>query len=273
MLRSSRWATSSAEAASCSSSRSTSTQFGAEEALRDSAGEEGDEAEPDEDEHGGDDLAAGVGRLDVGAERRHRRHRPVDPVPGAEVLLVLLEGVEQRPASDRGHQRHQSRVVEPSEGEDFPCETGQAEQPQESQQSQNPQPLQPRGKDRRGEDDEEEVERVVPEPGAAVGDDGQHHYQLEQERQPGRPVEDVGGGLERPSRMGLADRDHRDRQQRRQRHRKFEPPLDARAALVHARGVGRRLPPIWLLSAHPRLVRRLSAAGLFEIVCYTNYLS
>ena len=161
MLRSSRWAISSAEAASCLELALDLAQFGAEEALGDGAGEEGDEAEPDEHEHGGDDLAAGVGRVDVGAERRHRRHRPVDPVPGAEVLLVLLEGVEQRAAADHGQQRQQRRVVEAPQGEDFARELGQAQQAQQPQQAQDPQPLQAGGKDRRGEDDEEEVERVV----------------------------------------------------------------------------------------------------------------
>ena len=57
--------------------------FGGEEALGEGAGEQGDEADADDEDDGGDDLAAGRGRGDVGAERGHRRHRPVEVVPEA----------------------------------------------------------------------------------------------------------------------------------------------------------------------------------------------
>src|SRR5258708_29583018 len=61
----------------------------------------------DDEDDAGDDLAAGGARVDVGAERGHRRDRPVDAVPEVEVLAVLLEGREQDRKSTRLNSSHQ----------------------------------------------------------------------------------------------------------------------------------------------------------------------
>ena len=103
---------------------------------------------------------------------------------------MLLEGAEERGAADRGQHRQQQRVAQPLQREDLARELGQPQQAQQAQQAQDPQALQAGRQHRRGEEDDDQVERVVAEPGPAVGDDRQHHHELDQEGDPGDPVED-----------------------------------------------------------------------------------
>ena len=94
---------------------------------------------------------------------------------------MLLEGVEEGAAADHRQQREQHRVAQALQREDLARELGQPQQAQEPQQAQGPQALQAGGQDRRGEEDDDQVERVAAEPGPAVGDDRKHHHQLDQE--------------------------------------------------------------------------------------------
>ena len=158
----------------------------------------------------GDDLAAGRRRVDVRAERGHRGHRPVDPVPGGEVLAVLLEADEEGAAGDRGQHREQRRVVQAAQREGLARELGEAQQAQQAQQAQDPQALQAGRQHRRGEDDDDQVERVVPEPGPPFRHDGQHHHQLGEEGEPDDPVERAGDVQQPAAGVGLVDRHRRE---------------------------------------------------------------
>ena len=233
--------------------------FGGEEALGEGAGEQGDEADADDEDDGGDDLAAGRRRVDVGAERGHRRDRPVEVVPEVEVL-VALEGAEEGGAADHGQQRQQQRVAQPLEREDLARELGQAQQAQQPQQAQGPQALQAGGQDRRGEEDDDDVERVVADPGPAVGDDRQHHHQLDQEGGPGDPVEDDRDRLQGAARLRLGDRHRRQRQRRRDQHRRVQLFRHPGAAGVHPRRVADGLGCGF--GAHRDLIRRRPADPL-----------
>ena len=62
-----------------------------------------------------------------------------------------------------------ARVAHALEREDLTRELGQAQQPQQPQQAQGPQALQAGGQHRRGEEDDDQVERVVPQPGPRSG--------------------------------------------------------------------------------------------------------
>ena len=253
-LRSSRRAIASAESSSLLELFLDLGDLGAEEALGEGAGEQGDEADADDQDHGRDDLAARRRRVDVRAERRHRRHRPVDPVPGVEVLGAALEGDEEGAAADHGQHREQHRVAQALEREDLVGELREAQQAQEPEEAEDPERLQAGGEERRREEDDRRVERVVAEPGPAVGDDREHHDQLDREGEPGRPVEDHGDGLQPAAGPRLGDRDHRQRQRRGDQHRRFEAFGDPRAAGVHPLlvVVGGGLPSL----GHPRLFRR-----------------
>ena len=100
-----------------------------------------------------------------------------------------------------------------------------------------------------------EVERVVAEPGPAVGHHRQHHHQLDREGDPGDPVErDPATSSSSSAGMRLGDRHHRHRQRRRDHHRRVEPFGDPGAARVHPGRVAHRLR--LRLRPHPRLIRR-----------------
>ena len=119
---------------------------------------------------------------------------------------MLLEGAEDGAAADHGQHREERRVAEALQGEDLAGELGEAQQPQQAEQPQRPQALQAGGEDRRGEDDDDQVERVVLQPGPAVGDDGEHHHQLGQEGEVGDPVEGDRDRVQRPARVRLRER-------------------------------------------------------------------
>ncbi len=189
---------------------------------------------PIEQDHRRDDLAAGRRRVDVRPQRGHRRQRPVDPLPEVEVLF-LLEGGEAGAAGDDRQGGEQQRVADPLQREDLAREFGQAQEAEQPQQPQGPQSLQPRRQDRRRQEHDHQIQRVVPQPGLLVGHHTQHHHQLDQEGEPGDPVQSDGDRLQRPARFRLRDRHRRHRQCRRDQHRRIQLFADANAALVHPR--------------------------------------
>ena len=212
--------------------------FGAEEALGEGAGEQGDEADADDQDRDRDDLAAGRRRVDVGAERGHRRHRPVDPVPGVEVLAVLLEGDEEGAAADHGQQGEQHRVVQALQREDLARELGEAQQAQQPQQPQHAQALQAGRQHRRGEDDDERGRaggggaraRRSGTTASITTSSIRKASQVTQLRM-------LGDVLQRAARVRLADRHHRQGQRRGDQHRRVQRFGHPRAARVHPRRV------------------------------------
>ena len=75
-------------------------------------------------------------------------------------------------------------------------ELGEAQQAQQAEEAQDPESLQAGWQERRRQQDDGRVERVMAQPGAAVGDDGEHHDQLDREGEPGGPIQDHRGRLE-----------------------------------------------------------------------------
>ena len=82
---------------------------------------------------------------------------------------------------------------------------GEAQQAQQSQQPKHPQALKTGRQDRRGEQDYDDLDRVLSQPAAAVGHDREHYHHLDQEGNVGRPVERDGDRVEAGARLRLVD--------------------------------------------------------------------
>jgi hypothetical protein len=118
-------------------------------------------------------------------------------------------------------QRQHGSVADPLGREHPPRERPGPHQAQQSQQAEDPRRLQRGRQERRREDHDRQVERVVAQPASAIRDHSQHDYDLGDERQPDRPVERDADRMPRFLLVGVLQEDRGDREQREDQPREF----------------------------------------------------
>src|SRR5215207_7410249 len=176
-----------------------------DEALSGGSDQHREDPDPDDHHYDGDQATRLRDRPDVAVpDRRHRADGPPDAIPRVIDVVVrpLLDSREPSTAEEDRQQPKQRGPLKTLRGEQPPRGLDDSEQPEQPEQPEYAKRLQAGRKERRRQDDNGYVERIVEQPAPPVRDDGKHEDDFGKEDEPDRPVRDSGNRYQRVVRVG-----------------------------------------------------------------------